>query len=559
MRRSLRWGLVAMALAAAPVLAQPQIESVELGLGGRFLPGVPTPVAVSIRPGGISRAVILEIFQRAERGSLERVQVPLHLGPRTRQQISIDFPIKSVSAPLEITLRDDTGELARMTKDVRQLWSESPLTLGIALDPQIPLRLIEIDLEKLPKRWTSYEGVGRIVWGRADPARLSAEQRRALQGWLVRGGELIILSGANWPEQSPSPPWWEKLLPITEGHVVRRAFDGQETFWLEGQPRPEAQVTHTAQGYPLAWEHPIGEGRVILVASNALPEELKLPTLSPKRSSEEDLLIAKALGSMTIPYPSRELISIALILFVMLVGLSGALVTRAPRTPLWIGVVALGLSAGFYSYQRSAEFSSDTYTLEIGVMRVSPVLSWESYWYGVFVQRPHDVSLTVSADVISALNPGTLLPSAEELVKELMPGGDWKVSFRSERASVRFVKVERMREPWIVGRLEGSQAWLSHRAPVALQDVIAYSGGAFYKLGTIAAQAELVRPLTERISQADWMSTLSGERRRVWQQWGRISSKTQFIGWIEHPRASPIGLAPRERRTALYLVIVERE
>jgi hypothetical protein len=68
MRRIGAWGLVMVALAAACGLAQPQIENVELGLGGRFLPKAFTPIVVSIRNDGIPRSVVLEIFQRAERG-----------------------------------------------------------------------------------------------------------------------------------------------------------------------------------------------------------------------------------------------------------------------------------------------------------------------------------------------------------------------------------------------------------------------------------------------------------------------------------------------------------
>jgi hypothetical protein len=68
MRRIGAWGLVMVALAAACGLAQPQIEDVELGLGGRFLPKASAPIVVSIRNDGIPRSVVLEIFQRAERG-----------------------------------------------------------------------------------------------------------------------------------------------------------------------------------------------------------------------------------------------------------------------------------------------------------------------------------------------------------------------------------------------------------------------------------------------------------------------------------------------------------
>jgi hypothetical protein len=555
MRRIGTWGLVMVALAAACGLAQPQIENVELGLGGRFLPKAFTPIVVSIRNDGIPRSVVLEIFQRAERGSLERVHRSLALGPQTRQHLSLDFPIKSVSAPLEIVLRDATGELAHFTKDVRQSWSESPLTLGIALQQRPPLAIIDIEIEELPKRWTSYEGVGRIFWGRADPARVSAEQRWALQGWLVRGGELIVLSGANWHEQSPAPPWWEELLPITEGHLVRR--NGQEIFWLEGKPRPQAKVMLSSQGYPLAWEHPIGDGRVLLVASDVWPEELPLPTLSQARPAEEDLLIAQALASLTIPFPSRELIGIILILFVVVVGLSGVSATREARLPFWLGGIALALSVGLYSYQHGAAFSSEKHSVEMGVIQLVGPVSRESYWYGVFFQHSREDSLVVAADAISALSPGALPSSQQGLVRELTAGGEWRISLYGERNSTRFLKAERLREPWLSLRLDGSAVALANRAPVAVQDAIAYSAGAFYKLGTIPAQAELVRPLSGPMSQAAWLTTLTAERRRLWQQWGRLSHRTKLIGWIEDPRASPIGVTPGEHRTALYLVLVE--
>ncbi len=551
-------GLIAAALAGASGLAQLKIENIELGFNGRFFPGTFTPIAVTISSAAIAQNFTLEVSQeiREERRAVERLRVPVSLAPGTRKSISFDFPISSISAPLHIKLIAGNQELARSAIEVRELWSEAPLSLGIAVAHVPPLELI--DLEKLPKRWTSYEGVGRIFWGRADPVRLNTEQRQALQGWLVRGGELIILSGENWYEQASPQGWWAQLLPITDGSVVRREFNGQEIFWLEGNLRAGARVTLTYQGRPLVWERPVGRGTVVLVAVATLPKELKLSELSRRQTAEDDLVIVGALGALTIPFPSRELISVLLILFVFGVGLSGMF--RWRRTPLGVGLAALIVSGVLLSYQNNPEFSSEKYSLDIGIVQIwsKEPFAWERSWYGIFFRRSRDERLLMSADIVGAMKPSRQeMHSPREIVRGLTLSGDWQIGFHSERDSVSFFKAERLVEPFVHFAITGSTVRVSNRAPVALQDVIAYSGNDLYMLGTIPAQTGVVRPLRERISKTEWINTLTPERRRIWQQWGHMSSEMGLIGWIEDMRASPIHPAPGESRTVLRLVLAE--
>ncbi len=559
-------GLLAAVLAGASGLAQLKIEQIELGFNGRFFPGAFTPVAVTISSAAIAQNFTLEVSQEirefTERRAVERLRVPVSLAPGARKVLSFDFPIYSVSTPLQIKLMNGTQELARSTVEVRELWSENPLSLGVMVAPMPSLELI--DLEKLPKRWTSYDGVGRIFWGRADPARLTTEQRRALQGWLVRGGELVILSGANWYEQFSTQEWWAQLLPITDGRVVRSEFNGAEVFWLEGDLRRGARVKLTYHERPLVWERPIGNGTVVLVAIAALPEDLELPELSSRRqTAEDDLVIVRALGALTVPFPSRELIGVLLILFVLGVGLGGILIERWKRLPLGVGVSALILSGVLFSYQRSPEFSSEKYSLDIGVIQIwsGGTVAWERSWYGVFFRHSRDEQLRVSAEMVSTLKPSRqAIRSEGEIVRELALSGDWGLRFYGERDSVSFFKAERLMEPFVRFSLTDSHVRVSNHAPVALQDVIAYSGDALYLLGSIPAQTEIVRPLTERISKTEWVNTLASERRRIWQHWGNISStKTGLIGWIEDVTISPIHPALGERRTTLRLVLVEGE
>jgi hypothetical protein len=94
-----------------------------------------------------------------------------------------------------------------------------------------------------------------------------------------------------------------------------------------------------------------------------------------------------------------------LILFVVVVGLSGVSATREARLPFWLGGIALALSVGLYSYQHGAAFSSEKHSVEMGVIQLVGPVSRESYWYGVFFQHSREDSLVVAADAISALRP----------------------------------------------------------------------------------------------------------------------------------------------------------
>ena len=569
MRRSYVWGLVAMALAAAPVLAQPQIESVELGFNGRFLPGALTPLVVTLQHRGPAQSFHLEISQEirdfTERSFSERLRMSVSLA--ARKTISVDFPVRSVGAPVRVALLAENREITHTEIVVRERWSETPLVLGLAVGQMPALELIEP--ERLPRRWTSYEGVSRIVWGRLDPARLSAEQRSALLGWLLRGGELVIFSGENWYEQfSPAPPsaesaqgWWAHLLPITNGRVVRH----QETSWVEGDLRPRARVVVSAAGRPVVWERPVGHGRVLLVALATLPEYVKLPERSLEEAPEGDQVIIRALGALVVPFPAREVIGGLLIAFVIGVGIMGLLATHRRKLSLGIALAAVALSFVLFQYQHRPEFSHERYAVQVGVVRIwsDQPLAWEQDWYGVFFRRSQDERLLVAADSVRAVKPAHWAATARpvgEFITEIASSQTRALHFRSMRDSVRFFSAERMTEPLVQFTVNEAvsppQLWVYNRSSVVLQDAVVRMGQDLYRLGTVAAQTELRRPLTElgRISKSEWLTSLPEGRRIVWQQWGAMSASPALIGWLED--GSVWAKTDREARTVFRLVTV---
>ncbi len=572
MRRSVLVGLVTVALTAASVLAQPRIETVEIGFNGRFFPGALTPLGVSLPHTGPAQVFELEVSQEvreiSERTSVERLRVPVSLGPGTQKKISVDFPVRSVSAPLRIKLFAGNRELTLTEIDVRERWSDTPLTLGLAVDQVPPLELIEF--AKLPKRWTSYEGVGRIVWGRLDPALLSPEQRVALHCWLLQGGELVILSGENWYEQvgtdapaglTTAHGLWNHLLPIENGHVERGEINGQEVFWVAGDLRKGARVVLSEGGRPLVWERPVGYGRVLLIALSALPQELGLPetTRSERKTAEGDRVIIKALGALTVPFPSRELVGSLLILFVVGFGLSGVLAAQSKRLPLWGALVAIALSLVLFWYGHSPEFSSEEYSVDLGVVRgwQGEPFAWEQSWYGVFSRRAKEVVLGVSGDSVRVVRP--TFSTAGNVWTEVTPAGEKYLHFHSERESVRFFHAQRMREPLVDLSLDAAMGRVRviNRAEVPLRDAVVHLGDGFYRLGTIAARTETTRSLGEltRMSKNAWLDSLSERRRMLWHQWGDSSIVSGLIAWLEE--SSLWAQAESEARTVLRLVIVD--
>lgn len=576
MRRSVFAGLVTVALMTISTLAQPHLESVELGFHGRFFPGALTPIAVVLRNDGPAQNLSLEVSQEmrsfTETGSLvERVRLPVLLPSGARKTISLDYRISSVRAPVRLALLAEGRELGFTEIDVRERWSETPLTLGLAVKSMPSIEPMEP--EKLPQRWTSYDGVGRILWGRLDPALLTAQQRTALLGWLVRGGELIILSGDNWYEQvtpgEPSPEtaqgWWAHLLPITNGRIVRREFYGQEVLWLEGDLRAGARVVASDAGRPLAWERPVGYGRVVLVALATLPETLKLP----KRPSdgdtalERDHLIVKALGALVVPFPSREVIGGLLIAFVIVVGLGGLLATRWRTASLWIALLSVTLSLGIFQYQHSLAFSREKYSVHMGVVRIwsGEPLAWERDWYGVFSRRSGDELLPASADSVRAiaLPPWAATRPVSDVTVEMVSPRGRTLRFHTERDSVRFFAAERMTEPLVQFTVNTAvsppQIHVYNRASVHLQDVVVHIGGDFYELGSIAPQTGMIGSLLNRISKTEWLNSLDEGRRMLWHQWGDLSVSPALIGWFED--GSVWAKADREARTVLRLVTVQ--
>lgn len=137
----------------------------------------------------------------------------------------------------------------------------------------------------------TWSPVAYVLWDRADPALLTAEQRQALIDWLHWGGQLIV-SGPESLEQLRGS-FLEPYLPARfDGNyeLGEEAIDSLNSVWtLPGTrplamaapwsavhllPQDNAQTLAVGGGEPLLVERAVGRGRVVVSAFRLGQREL---------------------------------------------------------------------------------------------------------------------------------------------------------------------------------------------------------------------------------------------------------------------------------------------
>jgi hypothetical protein len=519
--------------------AQPRFESVEFGFHGRYLPDTLTPLSVSIGNGSTAVNAILEVTQELRAGSdvVERVRIAIALPPRTRKTLSLDFHVRGVSAPVKLRLLHENGrELTRTEIELRERWSERPFTLALETQ-EIPDAEI-YEFAKLPKRWTSYESLRRLYWGRLDPARLSEEQRTALYQWILRGGELVILGGRYALEHtgrvlplhraSPETPqgWWMALSPLSHYQIIEDAGIVQ----LGGEPRPGARViARDSQGRPLWWERSLGLGQVRLSAIET-PDQWERLTERARTRSDEALFVERALGRETIPVPARFWLILMMAFFALGVAVLGA--WRLRLTVVW----TLSITLLLWAYLRQPDFSRQYYSLEMNLLWgwSGESFALEQSWYAIFARRAGEQQLTVRSDSVQNLARSGQVPQALSVTAG-SPQREKQLRFYSEPISVRSFKVERFSpteiEFFVDSSLHPPRVLIYNRSSVKLEQAAVRWRGSFYILGEITAKSEKESVLQATVTEAEWTRNLDEPARALWQEVRASLAPVALVAW----------------------------
>lgn len=526
------------------ILAQPRFDSIEFGFNGRYLPDTLTPLSVVISNGSTPLNAILEVSQELRsREVAERVRMTVSLPPRTRKTLALDFTVRGVSAPVKLRLLHENGrELAHTEIELRERWADQPFTLALEAS-EVP-DAEPYEFAKLPRRWTGYESLRRLYWGRLDPARLSEEQRTALYQWVLRGGELVILGGryalehtgldlSGGSRETPQG-WWAALLPLRRPSIIT---EDHSTVRLDGEPRAETRViARDSQGRPLWWERPLGLGRIWLSAVEA-PDQWERLRERGRSRFDEALFVERALGKETIPVPERLWLIAMMIFFVLGVAALGA--WRSSRPPLGFTLTAawvLTVTLLLWAYLRQPDFSRQYYSLEINLLRGwnGEPLALEQSWYAVFARRAGEQFLNVRGDSVQNLTRSGQVPQALSVTAS---SPERHLQFYSEQTSVRSLKAERFSplqiELVVAASANPPRVLISNRSSVKLEQAVVRWRGSFYILGEIAAQDETEKTLQTALTEDEWLRPLNLDEaaRALWQQVKDTMPPTVLVAW----------------------------
>jgi hypothetical protein len=136
----------------------------------------------------------------------------------------------------------------------------------------------------VPDHYLGLAALDTLLISGVDTGAFSPAQRQALQGWVARGGRLVVTGGAKWRETAAGLEELLPLLPKDEQNLsdlsALSAF-AQEAAALEGEApaavgdlAPGAQVQVQQGETPLVVRRPYGSGEVLFLAVDPALEPL---------------------------------------------------------------------------------------------------------------------------------------------------------------------------------------------------------------------------------------------------------------------------------------------
>lgn len=260
---------VPTALSAQP---QPVLVSIKAGLDGRCKEGKWFPVRVSIENNSNDLDARLEISLKDFSGQ-ETVYGYAFTSPAvSRKEIRMSAYSEGYTSEVTVilfagsrVLYQEKPRLSCSSANDRifGVLSENPSTLNFLsdLDPQTGNAIVaQLEIADIPDGAQALEVLDYLVIANIDSGQLSTAQKKAILGWVVRGGQLVVGSGSAWQKTSAG---LIDVLPVTpQGIQTVQDLASLREFarWPDGLEE-EAIV---AMGSP-------GEGATVLVRQDQVP------------------------------------------------------------------------------------------------------------------------------------------------------------------------------------------------------------------------------------------------------------------------------------------------
>jgi len=366
-------GLAALALMIAlPASAEPRLRA-DIGFAGAVVDGrfAPARLAITGLPTPMSGTLVAEQqVGNAWKGSA-LIRLELDTGPLQDGTVELTLPIHDTLNPLSLFLYDSAGDLVAGDEiDLRTQRRIAPFPV-VCCRSNIPTEdgAVIVKPEDLSEDWWAYDGLSRL-WLAAAPSDASL---RAISQWVLAGGSLILLTGADFYRLDS--PLFRELLPISNPALQA---DQEGRLRLSGSLKPSAFSIVGDDGLPSAYAWPYGAGYVTAVTFSAASlDTTALSGLLPQLPEASLFSLQETTSTLLQNTPvTRPSHLIAVLLIVGSIA-SFSVATRWSRARgkaaigwVVIGVVCLSVLSGLMSNRRNQYILSYTINTTLYVQTI---------------------------------------------------------------------------------------------------------------------------------------------------------------------------------------------
>jgi hypothetical protein len=585
---------------------------VEVGFGGQFMSDRYTSVRVVLQYQGPPLSGEL-VLRQESKPPLESKKTfserrTVRLGTDVNQLYQFYFPLSRSPWPDE----DQPALLIALSSNGREVFSKrlsiagdvepEPLVLGVS-ETNFPRTLAtgehveSVGLNQLPEDWRGYDGVRRIYLGRARTAQLTRRQEDAIEQWITRGGEFVVLGGENFYLQDS--PWLRQIIPFDVSGIEAAAQASSDLpTYVAGKPLGEVLIQRGA--IPLLVEQRVVNGLIFFsVLGLSQQTELSQAIWHDLRQTSSLLdnqppdLSSKILGNTQLAYPSKPLIGALLILYLIGFAYISLWMLRQPLNTLISspeagemrrkrqGWKVLAFVVGWMliftvpslAYLSQPIFHSYFQSLEVGVItgQEEAPWGWSQSWYSTISKKERSLMLAVS-------DKSLILPLGQTQLDLLQEHADaWNIDFSPDPMkswSTQNLYTEEM-VPLEIGvrsdkegaDVRGPQIQVYNDSQWNLRDVVLFRNGVYYPVGDVPAgksrDVELgglgLNEWPQWSSFKDLWSIEERVKNTIMNQLGiadelkRDHSQWVLLGWAE---VRDLTQAYRENRQGLSLILI---
>ncbi len=259
-----------------------------VGFHGVFQLGHPFPLQIELSNTGRPAEGMLDV--RVWKGGVVKGGAPylvsyrrdVFLASQSRKTVQLTIDPDFISRPLIINFLSAEARASREV-DLRRYFSPAPVLLLLTSSSALPplassaatqSHLVSLSTEELPADSRALLGVSQLILYEQSLRDLSRSQILALDGWLIAGGQMLVIGSINYALYQE--PVLGRFLPVRVTGAKQIAFapnfDGPEPkasvrgVWTQTSKLINGQVVAESEGVPVIVEAHRGRGRVIYLA-----------------------------------------------------------------------------------------------------------------------------------------------------------------------------------------------------------------------------------------------------------------------------------------------------